>query len=286
MNLQQRVKRNFEKHFGRTPLKQRIDDIFNEALELHRFTDLRNLREELGDLIASAIMGCEECGWNHEDLVLETLGKIAKRAKQYASLGRKINVAILGSACDPVTLGHIQVAQYILQTSRVFDEVWLMPCYQHMYNKEMQAPEHRLAMCELATQQDGRIRVDDFEIRSKLRGETFNTVTRLLDEDRAKHQYDFSWVIGMDNANTTDQWVNFDQLEKMIRFVVVPRQGYQPEAKWFHQPPHIYLGDCEDPIMEVSSSQFKEWHRAQDPKARECVNPAVYDYIRSHNLYQ
>jgi hypothetical protein len=53
--IQQQVKQVYESVFGRTPLKQRLDDIFNEALELKRFSDMKNLREETGDVLSSLI---------------------------------------------------------------------------------------------------------------------------------------------------------------------------------------------------------------------------------------
>lgn len=307
--LQKDVKDTFEGAFGSTPLTQRLDDILGEAIELSRYTDLKNLREETGDLLASTIQLANECGWDIEDLITKNRLKIEKRRLQYKSLGRKKKIAILGGAFNPIHVGHIQIAQFVLNTSRTFDEVWLMPCYNHMYNKEMASAEHRLKMCEIAAEEDARIKVFDYEIENELSGETYNTVKRLLDTDLAKHECDFSLILGMDNANTFSNWVNYEELERMIRFVVVQRKGYGVDlsANWYLKSPHIFLSDAE--IMGLSStfirdqlltrsriSKGMERHLTKE-MAKEKVNeqfekimenwlhPNIYKYVVENELY-
>lgn len=293
-SLQKEVEETFTKAFGRTPLRQRIEDIFKEALELSRYTDMRNLEEETGDLLASLVALMNEQGWKMEHLLYNCLSKIQTRVAQYQSLGRKYTVAILGGAFDPITTGHIKIAQFVLDTSRTFDEVWIMPCFQHLYNKKMASPEHRLKMCELAARSDPRIRVFPYEIDHKLAGETYHFVKTLLEEDFAKHQHDFSMIIGMDNANTFDKWVNYQDLERMIRFVVVPRGNVERDEKvdWYLKPPHIYLHP-DEPLLETSSthlrfilSSSRRPVRKEEPGLLEGeIDPLVLDYIIQHKLY-
>lgn len=287
--IQNEVANTFSKTFGRTPLKQRIEDILGEAIELSRYTDMSNLKEELGDLLASAIMCAEECDWKAEDLIRATLEKINRRAKQYKSLGRKTKVAILGGAFDPVTKGHIAVAKYVLDVSNTFDEVWLMPCYSHMHGKEMASPFSRLEMINLATRNDGRICGSKYEIIHELRGETYQLVKMLQEEQFAKDQYDFSIIIGMDNANIFHKWVNYELLERMIRFVVVPRAGIakDPQATWYFRSPHIYLGDNETQIIESSSTDVRNAIKNGNEEAiHKMLDEKVYEYIKQNQLYQ
>ena len=299
MDSQNKIAEKFTMAFGRTPIKQRLEDILGEAIELSRFVDIPNLKEEAGDLLCSTIQLCNECGWNADELIDATLTKIDRRKEQYKSLGRKTKIAALGGAFNPITLGHIEVARYVLNTSRTFDEVWLFPCCSHMFGKEMASPENRVIMCNLAIH-DPRIKVCDYEIRNRLSGETYQTVKLLLEEDFAKNQYDFSWIIGMDNANVFDTWVNYELLEKMIRFVVVPREGYpmDPKVNWYLKQPHIFLASADKPIMEVSSTEVRSclehnwkiydgsgtW--AHGNPLDRMLDPAVYKYIIANKLYQ
>ena len=299
-----KIKKVFESSFGQTPLRQRNEDILREAIELSRFTSIANLKEEHGDLLCSLLMSCAENGWDPKDLIEATLKKIQGRCAQYHAYGRKLNVAILGGAFDPIHRGHIAVAQFVLDFSTMFDQVWLMPCYKHLYGKKMTSWKHRLEMCRLAAQGDRRIVVSDYEIKHKLGGETYHLAKKLLSEDFAKGQYDFSFIIGMDNADTFDKWQNFEDLERMMRFVVVPRQGYPRvhRKSWYLSPPHMYVfpegseghrGKVNLP--KVSSTEVKRYlsgvHTGVAIWEREAfltrnLNGDVREYIKKNGLYR
>jgi len=295
ITIQQEIAECFKEMFGRTSLSARQKDILNEAIEVSRFTDIKNLRSEMGQLLCSVLTGINECGWNAEELINETLQLIKNRERQYKSLARKKKIAILGGAFNPITNGHIEVAQFVLNTSGEFDEIFLMPCFQHMYNKEMESPEHRLEMCKLASAIDGRIKVFSYEIDNKLSGETFNLINRLMNSEYA-NTHNFSMIIGQDNANTFDKWYNYKELEKLIRFVVVPRTGVpaEPKSRWYFNHPHIYLNP-EKPIIEISSTDVRNyisWSKFHPLVSeqytellRNSINPAVHNYIVEHKLY-
>ncbi len=278
--------------FGQTPLPERIKDISREALELSRYTSVKNLREEAGDLLTSLLMLLNESGWDVETLVGENLAKIQSRKEQYAALGRKKKVALFGGAFNPVTTGHLKVAQFVLDHSQSFDEVWFMPCYKHMYGKAMATPQQRVDMLRAAIEAsgDGRLKVFDYEIEHELAGETFHMVKRLLQEDFAKQQISFSIIIGMDNANTFSQWVNSEELERLMSFVVVPRAGDDADqtVSWYRKPPHIDLTSCgHTPSEVISSTMVREAIQQNDQGfLQEGVCPEVLYYIEKHALYQ
>ena len=283
--LQDKIKESF-KIFGFTPFDERILDIKREFMHLTRWRDQNNLKEEVGDLLSSLIQLCNESEWDINDVVDKTLLKIKRRSEQYQSLGRKIEVAILGSAADPVHNGHIQLAQYVLNESGIIDEVWLMPAYGHMNNKKMASPEDRLEMCKLAADIDRRIKVFDYEIKNKLGGETYFFFKRLSEERDLNEKYDFSMIISMDNANSFDKWVNYKQLERMARFIIVPRKGVERRhgVDWYLRPPHIFMNG-ETNIIEISSTQIKKMLKEEDPEINKYLDPKVLEYINNHHLY-
>lgn len=287
-DLQNKIDKTFKENFGYTPLNERLKDIQREFFELMKWTDVKNLKEEAGDLLSSLIQLHTENDWIIEENVNKTLDKINNRYAQYKTLGRKTKVAIYGGAFDPITNGHIQVAQFILNTSGEFDEVWLLPAYKHMNGKEMASPEHRLKMSELAASVDKRIKVWDYEIKNQLAGETYYLVKKLKEEEELNKKYNFSVVIGLDNALTFDKWVNYDLLERLIRFVVVPRKGYtlNDYNMWFLKEPHVYLASNENPIMEVSSTEVKKLCREYSEKEiLKKINESVWSYIVENKLY-
>lgn len=62
--------------------------------------------------------------------------------------GRK--VALFGLSANPPTghSGHLGIVRFLVQTG-LFDEVWVLPVYQHMFASKrfMEAFDHRVAMC-------------------------------------------------------------------------------------------------------------------------------------------
>lgn len=282
--LQDKISKSFE-IFGVTPIGERMQDIANEYEHFIRHRTPANLKEEVGDLLSSLIQLCNEYGWSVEDVIGKTLEKIDRRKEQYGALGRKIQVAILGTAADPIHNGHIQLAQYVLDNSGEIDEVWLMPPASHMYGKKMASAEDRLKMCELAAEKDRRIKVFDYEIKNKLGGETYFFFKRLLNEKELNDKYDFSMIIGLDNANSFDKWVNYKELEKIARFIIVPRAGTEkkPGVNWYMKAPHIFMDEAH--LLEVSSTLIRTMLKNDDPNITKYIDSKVYDYIKENHLY-
>ena len=291
--IQELIDKTFREHFGFTPQTERLKDIQSEFFELMRSMDVKNLKEESGDLLASVMMLCSESGWDAEELILTTLKKIESRAIQYKSLGRKTSVAILGGAYNPIHNGHIQLAQFVLNTTNEFDEVWLMPPYEHMFGKNMVDAEHRLEMCKLAAKVDNRIKVFDYEIHNKLKGETYYFFKRLKEEKEIMGQpaenFRFAMIIGLDNANIFHKWINFENLEKLARFVIIPRKGVERDLNvdWYLKPPHLFL-NSETTIMDISSTEIREKlnNQIEEHEILKYLDKNVWEYIINHNLYK
>ena len=170
----------------------------------------------------------------------------------------KENVAILGGSFNPITKGHIEISKFVLNNSNI-DYIFITPCYRHMYNKPLLDFDKRFEMCKIATKSDGRIKVFDYEREKNLAGETYYLLKNLLTDEKYEN-YNFSFIIGQDNANTFDKWVNYEELERMTTFVIVPRIGYEPiPGAWYLKQPHIFLhGEKEYPIIDTSSTQVKD----------------------------
>ena len=193
-----------------------------------------------------------------------------------------MKIAIFGLSCNPPTIGHIQIAKSILETN-LFDEIWLMPSYKNVFNKELETSEHRLNMCKLAIDDDVKMKVFDYEIIHKLNGETFKFINQLRN-DLNYNTNDFSLIIGLDNANIFHKWKNYKELEKIISFVVIDRKGSKrdPNVNWYLKPPHIFL---ENDILEVSSTVVRKLLKEKDLSVKKYINKNVYEYIIKNNLY-
>jgi len=301
--IQEIVDKVFTEAFIHTPLTKRLEDIAGECRELCNYTNLANLKEETGDLLASLIQLCNESGWDFAELIRDNSAKIHSRMLQYKGRGRKTQVAILGGAFDPVTVAHIELAELVLKVSKWADEVWMMPVYQHMDGKEMVSPEHRLEMLKIATKNDGRIKVCDYEIKHQLHGETYHLLNKLI-HDKEYDNYRFAFVIGIDRANTIKDWYNSDELLKMdVPFIVSPRNGIKRDdwINWYLQPPHIYIQDeGGNSVSAASSTQARKLFVMLKEETRpypslsyveikesllKVITHDVFEYIMRNKLY-
>src|SRR3954452_22589054 len=106
-----------------------------------------------------------------------------------------MRVALFGGSFNPPHVAHQLVGLYVLETEPV-DELWLIPCFKHPFDKALAPFEDRLAMCELAAAALGpRARVSDCERRLGGESRTLRTVKAL----QAQHPgVELSLVIGGD----------------------------------------------------------------------------------------
>ncbi len=286
-DLLNNINKTYSEAFGNTPTDIRLNDILKEAFELTRARTMTGLKDETSDLLGTLIQWINEAGYDFNELVEMNITKINSRSL-YRKLGRKVSVALIGGAFDPIHPGHLAIGKFLLDEAGLFDEVWYIPCYRHLYGKEMAPASLRLAMCREYVQVDKRMKVCDYEIVHELAGETYYFLNKFMEEDFAKNEYRFNYVIGLDNANTFDKWVNYEHLEKLIPFIVVSRQGEKrdPNVNWYMKEPHKFF-DAGNKIPKISSTDIrKELKEDREKYLRESpFLTLIAGIIQENNLY-
>lgn len=191
-----------------------------------------------------------------------------------------MKIAILGGAFDPITTGHIDIANYLVDNN-IVDEVWLSPCYLSYYDKKMADSKHRLEMCSLAVSDNKniRIKVTDFEIKNKLIGESVDILASFI-KYYPMHQLYF--VIGMDNAIKINTWTGWTKLINMLPFIIFPREdNIMPKDAWFLNKPHIYMDRYKENL--ISSTIVRNNIKNNVPP--EYISSSVQTYISQHGVY-
>lgn len=199
----------------------------------------------------------------------------------------KTRIGLLGGAFDPPTLGHLDLADYLIN-NQIVDEVWLEPCYKSYYDKNMRSPEVRLEMCQRAIEDFGNIdiKVCDFEITNKVEGET-NEGIDLFFQQYGTSDRKFLFMIGMDNANKIHTWGGWEELVNKIPFIIFPRNGYHFDntKTWYLTTPHIFI-DQYVPI-DISSTVIRNFYK--DRKGNEHhdkITDSVKKMIDTMQLYK
>lgn len=203
-----------------------------------------------------------------------------------------LNIGIFGGSFDPVTTGHIRVATAALNHTdpdtydAILDEVWFMPCAGHTFNKKLTPEEKRLDMLKMQIKNSGRFRICDYELKNHSTGSAYDTLSTFREKFYGL-PLDFYYIIGSDNTQSMEKWVNWEKLIEEFRFMIMPRPGYDV-ADWATQKPHevLHLGNG---MMDdnISSSLVRNFiAEEKHAEARRLVMPAVADYIEEHKLYR
>jgi nicotinate (nicotinamide) nucleotide adenylyltransferase len=226
-----------------------------------------------------------------------------------------MKIAVLGGSFNPPHLCHVFICHYVLATAAV-EQVWWIPCAQHAFGKMLASFHHRFTMCSLAVEvfRGNLVTVSAIEQERQGTSWTIDTVRDL------KHRYphhDFTWIIGSDTLDELDQWKDFDQLQHLISFLMVPRAGTVPEQG---QPEantntvarpgcqhragkpainkrentavaNVLKSQVEEIALQgfqlpnISSTQIRERVKQQQP-INHLVPRKIAQYIYTHNLYQ
>jgi len=198
-------------------------------------------------------------------------------------------IGILGGAFDPITTGHMQIANAALNAVRKKDwdplisEVWFMPCSGHAFGKKMLPAEIRMEMIRKVIHDAGSYKICEYEVNNKSNGIAYETLSEFKNRFRDL-PLEFYYIIGADNTQSIEKWVNWENLIKEFKFMIVPRKGYEI-ADWAKEEPHVSIEV--QGSSDISSTKVREAIAKGDyKKARRIVYPSVADYIEEHKLYR
>lgn len=189
-----------------------------------------------------------------------------------------MNIALLGGAFNPPHIGHLQIAQQVLEFAPHIDEVWLLPNYGQNYygqisHKTVAPAEERLAM--LSFLERPHIKVSTLEIDNKLDGQTIHLLPHLPGE----HAYSF--IIGSDQLPSFHKWEKYQELLKQLRFIVIPRYGFANKPLYDNM---TLLQHGSFMSSDVSSTKIRERVKAGLP-IDLFVPKRVGEYIKENKLY-
>lgn len=102
----------------------------------------------------------------------------------------------MGFSANPPHFGHLEMARLVLN-KKLADEIWLIPCFRHPFDKDLASAEHRWRMTKLL--EDKNKKAKDIEIKQIKKNYTITTATKLK---RKYPNYEFFWIIGSDIVKT------------------------------------------------------------------------------------
>lgn len=184
-----------------------------------------------------------------------------------------MNISLLGGTFNPPHLGHVWIAQQVLDFGGV-DEVWFLPNFRQNPPKPVASAEDRLAMSKLL--EIPRARVSTIEYEHNLDGNTINLLPFLPKE----HIYSF--IIGSDQLSSFHLWPEWEKLLSSMPFLVFPRYGYPSDPLY---PGMKVIGS--EMLIGTNISSTKIRARVKNGLSIQNLVPdAIASYITKHSLYQ
>ena len=155
----------------------------------------------------------------------------------------------------------------MLETTPV-DELWLVPCWKHPFDKALAPFVDRLRMCELAAAVLGpRARASDIEGRLGGESRTLVTIKALRSE---RPDCEFHLVVGADIEPELSAWFGAEELVRTVPRIVVGRGSF--------------VGGSDVAMPALSSTEVRR--RLVAGRSVDGLLPkSVRDYIREHRLY-
>lgn len=188
-------------------------------------------------------------------------------------------VGILGGTFDPPHIGHLIVADQVLDRLGL-DEVRFVVSnspWQKVGSRPITSARQRYELVTAAVAGAPGLVASDIEI--ELGGSSYTILT--LDELAAREPgVEWLVIVGADAAVGLDTWHRADELRAKHRFVMVNRPGAPstPPPGW----------DCElveIPALDISSTELRR-HVAAGRSVRHLVPDGVMQLLESWGLYR
>jgi nicotinate-nucleotide adenylyltransferase len=182
-------------------------------------------------------------------------------------LGR---IGLLGGSFNPPHLGHLLIAAAVYAVEEI-DHLWVLPTASHAFGKDLAPFADRVRMCHLAFRHlAGGAAVLDLEERLPKPSYTVNLLRAL---HALRPGIKPVWIAGSDVLADLPRWRDPDEVQKLARFVVVPRKGYEGGAR---------LG-IELPMLSSTDVRAIR-HRGESIEG--LVDREVLAYVERRDLYR
>jgi NAD kinase/nicotinic acid mononucleotide adenylyltransferase len=282
-----RIQHLFQSVFGATNLQERAKDIQKQANAVVKHRDLVELRREVGELLASTLQLCNECGWEPTELVSETLDRIEQRVEVYRKLNRKQRVGLLRADFDPIHNQHLAMIDTVLKLDCV-DEVWLMPTYQVSELSDTASNKDRVAMCRLAIKDLANVHVFNYEQENEYCGDGYHLVKRILGETSFRDRIDFCMILERSVADELHRSTSIERIEDAIPVLIIDSCPPAPatESAWFRKTPHRWIS-LDSAIGPTSTqTEIRGLLGKSDPNVWRFMPTSVAEFIREQGLYR
>jgi nicotinate-nucleotide adenylyltransferase len=183
-------------------------------------------------------------------------------------------ICLIGGTFDPIHLGHTYIA-LAAKKALDLDKVIFLPCKQspHKLDIETASDNHRLRMCELATENLPWAEVNDYDLTAPPPSYSWRTAEHF---SKLYPDAELFWLMGTDQWDSLSRWTRAKYFSELVKIIVYHR------------------GNAPQPISGFSNISLSGSHPASatavrcaltTSKAVRWIHPKVAAYIKENKLY-
>lgn len=184
-------------------------------------------------------------------------------------------ICLFGGTFDPIHIAHLRIANEALKNFRLSRVLFVPACSPPHKNGTVTPYEDRFRMVEIAVAPYPSFVASRLEAAGKT-NYTIDTVERFREEIPAEDELFF--LIGADAFSEIRSWHRWEDLLRLIQFIVVSRPG-----EHFLEPEGAIVHPLEGLDLHISSSEIRQRLAAGESVAEVPVE--VREFILQRGLY-
>lgn len=199
-----------------------------------------------------------------------------------------MRIGLFFGTFNPIHVGHLIIANYMAHNTDL-EQVWLVvtPHNPHKDKSTLLADHHRYYMCQLAIEDNPKLRVSNIEFKLPQPSYTVVTLAEL------RHQYpqhQFILIMGEDNLMTLHKWKNPKEILTHHQIYVYPRKGNESFEREFKLDESIKsyqhrIKMFNLPLIHLSASFIRKCIR-ENKNVRYLIPDKIYNYIKEMHFYE
>lgn len=134
----------------------------------------------------------------------------------------KKRIGIYGGTFDPIHHGHLILAREALETLKLEKVILVPAAVSPLRAAPIASAQVRLSMLQAAIEGETGFALDDCELRRPPPSYAIDTVEEIRKRESNAEIY---YLIGEDNVAELSRWHRFEDLNALVRFVVLDRAG-------------------------------------------------------------
>lgn len=181
-------------------------------------------------------------------------------------------IGIYGGTFDPIHHGHLILAREARERLDLETIIFVPAAVSPFKNAPVTAAADRLAMLEAAITGEAGFAIDRIELNHPPPSYTIDTVESIRGREGDAELF---YLLGQDNVADLSRWHRFEDLQKLVHFVVLDRTS-EPANH-----PHVLV----QRKIDISATEIRK-RVASHRSIRYLVPEAVEEIIRRRGLYQ